>query len=101
MIYFSIITTITAISILAGLLYGAIKRGKNKLVNLDRTRANLAAHEQKNDELQHELNTFCAETGTLSNKVEKLSRYQAILDIEQYVAERQNQVENFVEVSKT
>ena len=108
MIYLSIITTITTISILALLLYRATKRVKSKQANLeslqanlDRTRANLAAHEQKNDELHHELNMFRAETGTLKNKLEKLSQYQAILDIEQYVAERKNQVENFVEVTKT
>ena len=108
MIYLSIITTITTISILTLLLYRATKRVKNKQANLeslqanlDRTRANLAAHEQKNDELHHELNMFRAETGTLKNKLEKLSQYQAVLDIEQYVAERKNQVENFVEVTKT
>ncbi|WP_425919206.1 hypothetical protein [Acinetobacter sp. TSRC1-2] len=55
---------------------------------------------KKNDELHHELNRFRAETGTLRNKVEKLRKFQDILNIEQYVAERQNQVENFVEATK-
>ena len=107
MIYLSVITVITII-ILAVLLYRAIKLVKEKQVNLeslqanlDRTRTNLAVHEQKNDELHHELNRFRAEAGTLRNKVEKLSQFQHILNIEQYVAERQNQVENFVEVTKT
>lgn len=106
MIYLSVITVITII-ILAVLLYRAIKLVKDKQVNLeslqanlDRTRTNLAVHEQKNDELHHELNRFRAETGTLRNKVEKLSQFQHILNIEQYVAERQNQVENFVEATK-
>ena len=106
MIYLSVITVITII-ILAVLLYRAIKLVKDKQVNLeslqanlDRTRTNLAVHEQKNDELHHELNRFRAEAGTLRNKVEKLSQFQHILNIEQYVAERQNQVENFVEATK-
>ncbi|OTG72473.1 hypothetical protein B9T23_14650 [Acinetobacter terrae] len=106
MIYLSVITIITII-ILAVLLYRAIKLVKDKQVNLeslqanlDRTRTNLAVHEQKNDELHHELNRFRAEAGTLRNKVEKLSQFQHILNIEQYVAERQNQVENFVEATK-
>ncbi|NNG74953.1 DUF4041 domain-containing protein [Acinetobacter sp. ANC 4277] len=106
MIYLSVITVITII-ILAVLLYRAIKLVKDKQVNLeslqanlDRTRTNLAVHEQKNDELHHELNRFRAEAGTLRNKVEILSQFQHILNIEQYVAERQNQVENFVEATK-
>lgn len=68
--------------------------------NLDRTRTNLAVHEQQNDDLHHQLNMFRVETGNLKSKVEKLSRYQPILNIEQYIAERQNQAENFVEATK-
>ncbi|MEJ2900015.1 DUF4041 domain-containing protein [Acinetobacter sp. NS-4] len=104
MIYLYILTTI----ILVGLLYRAIIRIRKKQlnleslqVNLDRTRNNLAEHEQQNDALHHQLNTCRIEIGNLKNKVEKLSQYQGVLDIEDYVAERKNQVESFVEVTKT
>ncbi|TCH62963.1 DUF4041 domain-containing protein [Acinetobacter sp. ANC 4862] len=106
MIYLSVIAVITII-ILAVLLYRAMKLVKDKRANLeslqanlDHARKNLAAHEQKNDELHHELNRLRAEAGILRNKVEKLSQFQHILNIEQYVAERHNQVENFVEATK-
>ena len=59
MIYLLVISVITII-ILAVLLYRAIKLVKDKQANLeslqanlDRTRTNLAVHEQKNDELHH------------------------------------------------
>ncbi|OTG75122.1 hypothetical protein B9T26_06015 [Acinetobacter sp. ANC 4169] len=104
MIYLYILTTI----ILVGLLYRAIIQIRKKQlnleslqVNLDRTRNNLAEHEQQNDALHHQLNTCRIEIGNLKNKLEKLSQYQDVLDIEHYVAERKNQVESFVEATKT
>jgi phage shock protein A len=104
MIYLYILTTI----ILVGLLYRAIIKIRKKQlnleslqVNLDRTRNNLAEHEQQNDALHHQLNTCRIEIGNLKNKLEKLSQYQDVLDIEHYVAERKNQVESFVEATKT
>ncbi|MFH7766677.1 DUF4041 domain-containing protein [Acinetobacter sp. BSP-28] len=103
MIYLYILTT----TILVGLLYRAIIRIRKKQLNLeslqlnlDRTRNNLAEHEQQNDELHHQLNSYRIEIGNLKNRVEKLSQYQDVLDIEHYVAERKNQVESFVEATK-
>lgn len=104
MIYLYILTTL----ILLGLLYRAIMQIRKKQimleslqVNLDRTRNNLAEHEQQNDALHHQLNTCRIEIGNLKNRVEKLSQYQDIVDIEHYIAERKNQAESFVEVTKT
>lgn len=104
MIYLYILATL----ILLGLLYRAIMQIRKKQimleslqVNLDRTRNNLAEHEQQNDALHHQLNTCRIEIGNLKNRVEKLSQYQDIVDIEHYIAERKNQVESFVEVTKT
>jgi phage shock protein A len=103
MIYLYILT----IMVLVGLLYQAIIRIRNKQlnleslqVNLDRTRNNLAEHEQQNDALHHQLNTYRIEIGNLKNRVEKLSQYQDVLDTEHYIAERKSQVESFVEATK-
>jgi len=103
MIYLYILTTI----ILVGLLYRAIILIRKKQfnleslqVNLDRTRNNLAEHEQQNDALHHQLNTYRIDIGNLRNQVEKLIQYQDVLDIELYVAERKKQAENFVEATK-
>lgn len=104
MLYLYILTTF----ILVGLLYRAIIKIRKKQrtleslqVNLDRTRNNLAEHEQQNDALHHQLNTCRIEIGNLKNRVENLSQYQDVLDTEHYVAERKNQVESFVEATKT
>ncbi|WP_349679440.1 DUF4041 domain-containing protein [Acinetobacter sp. UBA5934] len=103
MIYLYILTTM----VLVGLLYQAIIRIRNKQlnleslqVNLDRTRNNLADHEQQNDALHHQLNTYRIEIGNLKNRVEKLTQYQEVLDTEHYIAERKSQVESFVEATK-
>jgi len=72
MIYLYILTTI----ILVGLLYRAIIRIRNKQLNLeslqlnlDRTRNNLAEHEQQNDALHHQLNIYRIEIGNLKNRL--------------------------------
>lgn len=70
-------------------------------MNLDRTRNNLAEHEQQNDALHHQLNIYRIEIGNLKNRLEKLSQYQNVLDTEHYIAERKNQIESFVEATKT
>lgn len=67
MFYLYILTTL----ILVGLLYRAIikirkqRTLKSLQVNLDRTRNNLAEHEQQTDALHHQLNTCRIEIGNL------------------------------------
>ncbi|CAB1209835.1 DUF4041 domain-containing protein [Acinetobacter bouvetii] len=103
MIYFFIITIVIVLALVYGVIR-LLKEKKNNIVslqaNLDRTRTNLAEHELQNDELHHALNTHRIELGNLRNKVEKLDKYQPVLDIENYVADRKIQVESFVEATK-
>lgn len=69
--------------------------------NLDRTRTNLATDELESNELEHQLTLLRVEVGSLKNRVESLQHYQDILDVEQYVQERRQQVEMFVEMVKS
>ena len=69
--------------------------------NLDRTRSNLASDELHNNELEHQLAVLRIEVGNLKSRLETLQQYQHILDVEQYVLERRQQVEMFVEMVKS
>ena len=81
-----------------GELSASIKSLQN---NLDRTRSNLATDELESNELEHQLTLLRVEVGSLKNRVESLQHYQDILDVEQYVLERRQQVEMFVEMVKS
>ena len=67
---------------------------------LDHNRNNLEIYEQQRSELQQQLTRLRIELGALRQRSEALSQYQAIVDVEQYVLERQNQVELFAESVK-
>lgn len=69
--------------------------------NLDRTRSNLASDELESNELEHQLAVLRIEIGSLKGRLETLQHYQHILDVEQYVLERRQQVEMFVEMVKS
>ena len=69
--------------------------------NLDRTRSNLASDELESNELEHQLTVLRIEVGSLKSRLETLQHYQHILDVEQYVLERRQQVEIFVEMVKS
>ena len=69
--------------------------------NLDRTRSNLASDELESNELEHQLTMLRIEIGSLKGRLETLQHYQHILDVEQYVLERRQQVEMFVEMIKS
>lgn len=68
--------------------------------NLERSRNSLEVYEQQQSELQHRLTSLRIELGTLRQRNETLSPYQEIIDVEQYVIERHNQVELFAETVK-
>ncbi len=81
-----------------GELSASIKSLQN---NLDRTRSNLASDELESNELEHQLTVLRIEIGCLKSRLETLQHYQHILDVEQYVLERRQQVEIFVEMVKS
>lgn len=69
-------------------------------INLDNSRNKLEAYEQQQNELQHQLTSLRVKCGSLKQHTKALSQYQAIIDVEHYVIERQNQVELFAETVK-
>lgn len=99
--------TFLIIFILSILLVVVLQRAKIKKanfqslqVNLDRARNKVVTHEQQLDVLHHELNTLRAEAGGLRAKVNELSRYEAVKQIEHYVEQRRLEAEALVEMSK-
>lgn len=61
----------------------------------------MASDELESDELEHQLTVLRIEIGSLKSRLETLQHYQHILDVEQYVLERLQQVEMFVEMVKS
>ncbi|WP_180078227.1 hypothetical protein [Acinetobacter sp. YH12251] len=68
--------------------------------NFDRTRLKLAETESQQDELNYEISQLRIQNSGLKIQVDKVAKYQHIVDIEQYVEYRTLQADGLVEVTK-
>ncbi|UUS65818.1 MULTISPECIES: hypothetical protein [unclassified Acinetobacter] len=68
--------------------------------NFDRTRLKLAETESQQDELNYEISQLHIQNSGLKIQVDKVAKYQHIVDIEQYVEYRTLQADGLVEVTK-
>ncbi|WP_180023130.1 hypothetical protein [Acinetobacter sp. YH1901134] len=68
--------------------------------NFDRARLKLAETESQQDELNYEISQLRIQNSGLKIQVDKVAKYQHIVDIEQYVEYRTLQADGLVEVTK-
>ncbi|UUS58291.1 MULTISPECIES: hypothetical protein [unclassified Acinetobacter] len=68
--------------------------------NFDRARLKLAKTESQQDELNYEISQLRIQNSGLKIQVDKVAKYQHIVDIEQYVEYRTLQADGLVEVTK-
>ncbi|MCL6239394.1 hypothetical protein M5F66_13855 [Acinetobacter sp. ANC 5033] len=68
--------------------------------NFDRARLKLAETESQQDELNYEISQLRIQNSGLKIQVDKVAKYQHIVDIEQYVEYRTLQAAGLVEVTK-
>ncbi|UIJ76387.1 MULTISPECIES: hypothetical protein [unclassified Acinetobacter] len=68
--------------------------------NFDRTRLKLAETESQQDELNYEISQLRIQNCGLKIQVDKVAKYQHIVEIEQYVEYRTLQADGLVEVTK-
>lgn len=68
--------------------------------NLDRTRLKLAETEAQQDDLKIEISQLRIQNSGLKVQVDKVSKYQHIAEVEQYVEHRALQADGLVEVTK-
>lgn len=68
--------------------------------NFDRTRLKLAETESQQDELNYEISQLRIQNSGLKIQVDKVAKYQHIVEIEQYVEYRTLQADGLVEVTK-
>ncbi|WP_180144997.1 hypothetical protein [Acinetobacter sp. YH12052] len=68
--------------------------------NFDRARLKLAETESQQDELNYEISQLRIQNSGLKIQVDKVVKYQHIVDIEQYVEYRTLQADGLVEVTK-
>ncbi|WP_180165042.1 hypothetical protein [Acinetobacter sp. YH12049] len=68
--------------------------------NFDRARLKLAETESQQDELNYEISQLRIQNSGLKIQVDKVAKYQHIVDIEQYVEYRTLQADGLLEVTK-
>ena len=68
--------------------------------NLDRARVKLAETEAQQDDLNFEISQLRIQNSGLKVQIDKVKKYQDIVDIEQYVEHRTLQASGLLEVTK-